>query len=213
MNLHLSGISTFIDSVEFSLTEVKASVEDTTHKRVLGIVGSPRRGGNTEILVDEILAGAAEAGADTEKIILNELNILPCQACDACKDGGECVQEDDMSELLKQMERCRIWILGTPVYWWGPSAQLKVFIDRWYGANQAIFKGRTIIVTIPMGSGNKKLAQHIVGMLNDICGYLGMNITANVLAPGLHGRGAVREHPRVLDAARQAGRAAVEGNS
>ena len=180
-------------------------------KRVLGIVGSPRRGGNTEILVDEILAGAAKAGANTEKIILNELNILPCQACDACKDGGECVQEDDMSELLKQMERCRIWVLGTPAYWWGPSAQLKAFIDRWYGANQAIFKGQTIILAIPLGSGNRKTARHIVGMFNDIVGYLGMNIAATVLALGAYKLGAVRTHASVLANARLAGRQAVDG--
>ncbi len=193
--------------------EAAAPVKETNHTRILGIVGSPRRGGNTEILVDEILAGAAEAGADIEKIILNELNILPCQACDACKDGGECVQEDDMSELLEQMERCRIWVLGTPVYWWGPSAQLKVFIDRWYGANQALFKGRTIIVTIPMGSGNEKTAQHIVGMLNDIAGYLGMNIAATVLVPSVHRIGAVRKHARVMAKANQVGKQAVDGAS
>ena len=191
--------------------EAAAPVKGTNHKRVLGIVGSPRRGGNTEILVDEILVGAAEAGADTEKIILNELNILPCQACDGCKDGGECVQEDDMSELLKQMERCQIWILGTPVYWWGPSAQLKAFIDRWYGANQNIFKGRTIILAIPLGSGNEKTAQHVVGMFNDIADYLGINIAATVLALGAYKLGAVRKHARVLAKARQAGKQAVDG--
>ncbi|MGY5861426.1 MAG: flavodoxin family protein [Candidatus Thorarchaeota archaeon] len=182
----------------------------TNNMRVLGIVGSPRRGGNTEILVDEILAGAAESGADTEKVILNELNISPCQACDACKDGRECIQEDDMSELLTQMERYPIWILGTPVYWWGPSAQLKAFIDRWYGANQAIFKGRTIIVAIPMGSGNKKTAQHVVGMLNDIAGYLGMDIAATVIAPGAYKPGEVSKLANVLAKARQAGKQAVE---
>jgi multimeric flavodoxin WrbA len=198
---------------ENSAMDGLAPMDGTDRMRVLGIVGSPRHGGNTEILVDEILAGAAEAGADIEKIILNDLNILPCQACDACKDGGECVQDDDMSEILKQMERCRIWVLGTPVYWWGPSAQLKAFIDRWYGANQAIFKGRTIILAIPLGSGNKITAQHIVGMFNDIAGYLGMNIAATVIAPGAHKRGAVREHLQVMDAAQQAGRDAVEGNN
>jgi multimeric flavodoxin WrbA len=193
--------------------EAAAPMDGTNHMRVLGIVGSPRRGGNTEILVDEILAGAAEAGAETEKIILNGLNILPCQACDACKDGGECVQEDDMSELLKQMERYRIWVLGTPVYWWGPSAQLKAFIDRWYGADQAIFKGRTIIVTIPMGSGNEKTAQHIVGMLNDIADYLGMNIAATVLALGVQKISEIRKHASVMAKANQVGKQAVDGAS
>jgi len=165
------------------------------------------------VTVDEILAGAAEAGADTEKVILNELNILPCQACNACKDGDECIQEDDMSELLEQMERCPIWVLGTPVYWWGPSAQLKAFIDRWYGANQGIFKGRTIIVTIPMGSGNKKTAQYIVGMLKDIADYLGMSISETILAPGAYKPGAVRKHASVLAKARHAGKQAVDGDS
>ena len=188
-------------------------MDETNHMRVLGIVGSPRRGGNTEILVDEILAGAAEAGADAEKIILNELSIMPCQACDACKDGNECIQDDDMSELLEQMERYRIWVLGTPVYWWGPSAQLKAFIDRWYGANQAIFKGRTIILAISLGSGNKKTAQHVVGMFNDIADYLGMNIAATVLALGAYKLGAVSKHTSVLAKARQAGKQAVKGIS
>ena len=72
-------------------------------KRVLGIVGSPRRGGNTEVLVDEVLAAAAEAGALVEKVVLNELDILPCQACDDCQASGRCVQQDDLPALLAQM--------------------------------------------------------------------------------------------------------------
>ena len=71
--------------------------------RVLGIVGSPRIGGNTDILVDEILSGAREAGASTEKIILNNLNIKPCQACNNCYKTGQCSQKDDMADLLDKM--------------------------------------------------------------------------------------------------------------
>ena len=74
-------------------------------KRVLGIVGSPRRGGNTEILVGEALRGAEEAGALTEKVILSRLDIGPCQACDACGKAGQCVQQDDMPALLEKMEK------------------------------------------------------------------------------------------------------------
>ena len=64
---------------------------------VLGIVGSPRRNGNTEILVDEILAGAAESGAQIGKVILDELNIAPCKACNQCRDESTCAQDDDMA--------------------------------------------------------------------------------------------------------------------
>jgi len=65
--------------------------------KVLGILGSPRRGGNTEILLDQALAGAGSQGAETEKLILNELEITPCQSCDQCMKTGECATDDDMS--------------------------------------------------------------------------------------------------------------------
>ena len=64
---------------------------------VLGIVGSPRIGGNTEVLIDEVLAGAEEAGASTEKVNLNKMEINPCQACNSCYKTGHCMQKDDMS--------------------------------------------------------------------------------------------------------------------
>ena len=75
-------------------------IEEPTRKRVLGIVGSPRRGGNTEIMVNEVLAGAQAAGALTEKVILSELDITPCRACNGCRKTGACVQRDDMPALL-----------------------------------------------------------------------------------------------------------------
>lgn len=104
--------------------------------RVLGIVGSPRRGGNTETLVDEVLMGAGEADAMTEKIILSELEVAPCKACNECRRDGRCAQEDDMVALLDKMRQSKAWVLGTPVYWGGPTAQFKAFIDRWYGVER-----------------------------------------------------------------------------
>lgn len=185
------------------------SEKETNRKRILGIVGSPRRGGNTEILVDEVLAGAEEAGALTEKVILNELEIVPCQACDACGKTGKCVQQDDMPALLEQMQRSQVWVLGTPVYWWGPTAQFKTFLDRWYGVEREIFAGQCVVLVIPLGGG-ASYARHAVGMLTDIVNYLGMKIVEIVLAPGAHGPGAVRGHATVLATARRAGREAIE---
>ena len=193
--------------------EVFDFMNENNRKHVLGIVGSPRRRGNTEILVDEVLDGAARAGAVTEKVILNSLNILPCRACDACKNGKDCIQQDDMAELLVKMDQSQVWVLGTPIYWWGPTAQFKAFLDRWYGANHVRFQGRSVILIIPCGGGSEGYASHVLGMLNDVISYLGMKHIATVLAPGVHKRGAVREHPQVMDAAQQAGRDAVEGNN
>ena len=183
--------------------------------RVLGIVGSPRRQGNTETLVDEVLRGAQEAGAQTEKVILNELEIAPCQACETCLETWNCAQQDDMVTILAQMQRSQVWVLGTPVYWWGPSAQFKLFLDRWYATDflpqdRTPFKGRRIILVIPMGDGNPATARHTVGMLTDALAYVKADLIATILAPGVGDPGEVARHASVMAAARQAGRQAVE---
>jgi multimeric flavodoxin WrbA len=179
-------------------------------KRVIGIVGSPRRCGNTEILVDEVLRGAQEAGALVEKIILSDLDIGPCRGCDACRRTGECVQHDDMPALLDKMEHSALWVLGTPVYWWGPTAQLKTFVDRWYGAVDHLRgKGQGAVAVIAMESQDPATARHTEGMLTDSLNHLDVELLATVLAPGVLHKGDVRQHTELLAAAYRAGQQAV----
>lgn len=179
-------------------------------KPVLGIVGSPRRGGNTEILVDEVLAGAQEAGALIEKIILNEMNIGPCQACNTCYKTGQCKQDDDMVGLLEKMEQAEIWVLGTPIYWWGPTAQFKIFLDRWYSPKHRTFKGKRVILVIPLGGGHENYARHTVGILTDVLDYLGMELFETIIATGVNRYGAVRGKSKFLQKAHNAGNSAIE---
>jgi len=186
--------------------------QEISRERVLGIVGSPRRGGNTEILVDEVLRGAEEAGAMVEKVILPELKIAPCQACEGCFKTGKCKQQDDMPALLEQMQRSQVWVLGTPVYWQGPTAQFKVFLDRWFGQGQVVtFKGRRVILTIPLGA-EARFARHLVGMLEGALAHLKMELFATILAPNAWDLGKVREQPDIMAAAYRAGREAVLNN-
>lgn len=187
---------------------------DAASAYVLGIVGSPRRQGNTEVLVDEVLQGAAEAGARVEKVLLTRLTIAPCTACDACQETGECVLQDDMAGLLDKMRRAQVWVLGTPVYWWGPSAQFKTFLDRWYSkifspADREIFRDKAVVLAISLGDTDVGVARHTVGMLTDALAYSRARIAATVLAPGMNDRGEVRSHAGILAAARQAGRDAL----
>lgn len=100
--------------------------------RVLGIVCSPRKGGNTEILVREALEGAGEAGGKTELILLADKNIMPCDGCGACEKNGICKIEDDMQAVYQQLELADGVIFGTPVYFLNVSAQAKAVIDRTY---------------------------------------------------------------------------------
>ena len=100
-------------------------------KKVLAIVSSPRKGGNSELLVDEFVKGAKEAGNTVEKVCLREKKITPCLACEAClRNGGTCVQKDDMAEVLAKLIDADVIVLSTPVYYYSVCAQLKAMIDR-----------------------------------------------------------------------------------
>ncbi len=99
---------------------------------ILGIVCSPRKGGNTEILMREALVGANEEGAETELLTIGDKDIKPCDACLSCQKTGECHIKDDMQMVYEKMLNADGIILGTPVYLWTMSAQAKILLDRTY---------------------------------------------------------------------------------
>ena len=99
---------------------------------VLGIGGSPKLGGNTDRLLDAVLAGAqsADASIKIEKIILNEFNIRPCQDCGGCELTGKCIVLDDMQFIYQKLQTADRIILVSPIYFMGVTGQLKMMIDR-----------------------------------------------------------------------------------
>ena len=99
-------------------------------KKVLGISGSPRRGGNTEILLDEALEGSRSRGAKIEKIVLNDLRFKPCQECGGCDKTGKCIIEDDLEMVYEKVEEADCLIIASPIFFGSLSAQLKMMIDR-----------------------------------------------------------------------------------
>lgn len=108
--------------------------------RILGIVGSPRVEGNTEILVGEALKAAAEDGAETELLRLAEKDVKPCDACLTCRETKKCRIDDDFKPIFKKMVQADGIILGSPVYFGSASPQIKALIDR--AGYMSIAKGR-----------------------------------------------------------------------
>lgn len=100
--------------------------------RILGIVGSPRKNGNTEIMMNEALRVAREAGCETEMFLSSEKTVAPCDACGICFEAGACAVKDDMQELYAMLERADGIIIGSPVYFGSVSAQTKAIMDRMF---------------------------------------------------------------------------------
>lgn len=111
--------------------------------KVLALVGSPRQGGNCDLLTGSFLQGAREKGAEAETIYLNRLNIRPCQGCDGCAADGVCVIPDDMQIIYRKVQTSSGIVLASPIYFGGLSAQTKMFIDRfqcWWQAKYRLRK-------------------------------------------------------------------------
>lgn len=110
--------------------------------KVVGILGSPRRDGNTEILLDRALAGAASAGAETEKVLLSDSVISGCIECNDCFETGACSIDDDMDRIYQELERADRIIIASPMFFMGLTSLIKAVIDRCqcYWALQHVLK-------------------------------------------------------------------------
>ena len=105
--------------------------------KILGLSFSPREQGNTELLLQEVLAGAQKQKAEVELYRIADKNIQPCNACGACFESGECPIQDDMQELYRKLLEADGIIFGTPVYFYSITAQGKTVIDRTIALNQS----------------------------------------------------------------------------
>jgi len=113
-----------------------------------------------------------------------------------------------MAPTLEKMRSSGVWVLGTPVYWWGPTAQMKAFIDRWYGVDRALFKGKKVILVVPSGGG-ASYSDTTVEMLESIVPYLGIRHLGTLRAPGSSGTGSARGNKALMERARFMGYSAA----
>jgi multimeric flavodoxin WrbA len=99
-------------------------------KNILILNGSPRKGGNSDLLCGKLTEGALESGHAVRQIYLQDCTIGGCRACYACQKTGSCIQKDDMGEILAEMKKADVLVLASPVYFYSVSAQMKLLIDR-----------------------------------------------------------------------------------
>lgn len=161
--------------------------------RILGVVGSPRKKGNTHVLVSRILDGAREQGAFTETLFLNDLHIRECDGCHVCWKGKKCSKKDDMNKVYPKIISSDVIIFGTPVYWYGPTALMKCFVDRFVyfncPANRAKIRGKSAVIAVPFEEENPGTAHLLVQFFRKTLQYLEMNLIGKIIVPGVGKRG------------------------
>lgn len=172
--------------------------------KVLVINGSPRRGGNSDLLCDEFIRGAREAGHAVEKVALRDKTIAPCRACYACFRTGSCVQQDDMAELLDKIWQADVLLLASPTYFSTMSGPMKNMIDRLLPKWQDLGgKDAYVIVTGHDGRAGLKLVGE---ELSTVLGNLGCRVRQVIWGEHVWQKGEVLGTP-AMDEAYRAGRA------
>lgn len=99
-------------------------------KKILVLCTSPRVGGNSEVLADEFIKGASEAGHSAEKICLSDKKIGFCKGCLACQKTEKCILHDDAEAIIEKMRQADVLVFATPIYFYEMSGQMKTLLDR-----------------------------------------------------------------------------------
>lgn len=182
--------------------------------KVLGIMGSPRVKGNTDLLLDEALKGAQSQGAEIEKIIVDKLKIAPCKEYYGCLRDGNCVIRDDMDNIYpKLLEADRI-IIASPMFFYGVTSQLKALIDRcqaiWarkYVLKQKLSdkerKGAFIAVGATKG---KQLFDGSILVIKYFYQAIEVSYVDELLIRGVDKKGEIKDQPTALSEAFELGK-------
>ncbi|MGI6200220.1 MAG: flavodoxin family protein [Christensenellales bacterium] len=158
---------------------------------VLGICGTPRKGGNSEVLLEAALEPFAEAGWAVERILMSERRVLPCTGCERCARAHACVQRDDMAAVYEAYARCDAMVIASPVYWRNVPAQLKALFDRTYGTQAQERLGGKLGGAIAVGRGSGAGQATVLNIIHNFYLSCGM-----LCVPGeLNGVSAVADQP------------------
>jgi len=182
--------------------------------KVLGIMGSPRIKGNTDLLLDEALKGANTQGAEVEKIIVDKLKISPCKEDYGCLKDGNCVMRDDMDAIYPKLIEVDSVIVASPMFFYGLTSQVKALIDRC----QALWVRKYILKQNPPNSTRKgaliavgatkgeKLFDSAILTVQYFFQTIGVKYSDELLIRGVDQIGEIKENQEALSNAFELGR-------
>ena len=189
---------------------------------ILGIAGSPRSDGNSDLLLREVLRGAAEAGAQTEFVAVRDLDMRPCIECNGCQRAGRCVVRDDMTEVFDKLLATDHLVFATPIFFTAVSAHAKMLIDRcqcfWalkYTLGQPLFDpprpDRRGLFVGCCGWRRHSMFEGARRTMKALFHVLELDYAGELLYPSIDAKGDILAHPTAMADARRAGAALARG--
>lgn len=190
---------------------------------VLGIAGSPRRDGNSDVLLRAALEGAEAAGAATQTVALRDMRLSPCVECNSCYRTGQCRIDDDYQDIFHRLREADHVVFATPIFFMAVAAQGKLLIDRcqclWsrkYELKQSWVdpgRERRGLVIAVGGSKSKRMFDCVYWTFKYWFDVLDVRYAANLFVNRVDAKGEVDRHPRAVAEARRLGEALVRDHT
>lgn len=180
--------------------------------KVIGIVGSPRKNGNTDTLVQTILDGASSAGHDTTKVYLNDLKFVGCQACNYCKAHEGCRQKDDLSKVLQDIREADTVVFSAPIYFGQLNGQFRLFEDRMFSFIDATFHsnlkpGKKAVIVTSQGNHDPKAFENASMEFGKFLSMGGFKLVDTIAMSNGNNPGSIKERKDLLEKAKKVGAA------
>ncbi|MGA2380003.1 MAG: flavodoxin family protein [Spirochaetia bacterium] len=186
-------------------------------RKIVAFLGSPRPRGNTDTLAECVLEGAREVGCETQSFALRSLKVHPCTGCGYCwKKGKPCIFQDDGTLLYDAMAAADVFLFATPVYWYGPTAIMKAFVDRLIVFNKPegrpLVKGKAALLVSAWEEQGMKAVEPMVRLFELGFEHLELRFEGSLLLDELGPKEAAMDRPGAQESARALGRSlATEG--
>ena len=190
--------------------------------RILAVSGSPRRGGNTDVLLDLAIAGARSEGAEVETVILNRLDVACCIECNRCFETGRCVVQDDYQALYDKTLAADGIILAAPIFFMNISGWAKSFVDRF----QCLWALRNVLhLPVPLPSGGQRRRAVFISTagwsktkfdcalltVRAFAATIDARLVGTLCVNSLDDKGAAKQHPELLEQAKALGMQLASG--
>lgn len=189
--------------------------------KILSINGSRRKKGNTEFLIQSLLAPAKKGGAQIESIFLGDYNIGACTGCEGCSSTWECIIKDDFAQVVKMVDEADGIVLASPTYWYSVTSDMKRFIDRCYSLIQfpvsrkewiAKYQGagKICITAAICEQSEASMMGNTLSLLTDFSKDLGLDVIESVTGLELFEAGSIKADHKLLQNAEMAGQKLFE---
>jgi len=162
-------------------------------KNIVVLIGSPRKGGNTDLLSTSFINGARDSGNKVEVIYANSVKVHPCLGCNKCQtNGGICVIKDDMQEIYKTLSKSDIIVVATPLYFYGVSAQLKAIIDRLHNPIRHTFNTKSLILLSVCADKEKEAFDGLIAEFKSTLKFFSLKNGGVIVVPSVKEKGEIK---------------------